>query len=332
MSQHKFETARSWSRRAILHGSATAAALASFSLAGCGKTSERHNSTVRIGYQKDGVLVIAKEQKRLEHRLSTLGVNRIEWAEFPSGPPLLEALNAGGIDFGATGDTPPIFAQAAGSDLVYVAAVPVNGQGSAILLPEGSKISNIAQLKGTKLAFTRGSSAHYFAVAALRSAGLTLSDVTPVYLAPADARAAFVRGSLDAWVIWDPYYAEAVQNAGAQVLTNAVPYVHSASFFLAGNDFVKQNPVIVRAILDELRTVSHWVGANREAASVLVSKISGLNVGLLRVAFGRATFDVVPISPRIIATQQDVANDFTKLGIIPKSIKISDAIAQLGWK
>jgi sulfonate transport system substrate-binding protein len=240
------------SRRGLFQGGA-ALALMAVPLAGCGKDTATQTDIVRIGYQKDGVLVVAKQQRHLETRLASAGVKKIEWAQFPSGPPLLEALAAGGIDFGATGDTPPIFAQASGTDLVYAAAVPTRGQSSAILLPPGSKIAGIAGLKGSRIAFTRGSSAHYFAVSALRSAGLSFSDVTPVYLAPADARAAFVRGSLDAWFIWDPYYADAERNAGARVLSNAEPFVHSASFFLASRDFATRNAAVIRAILDELR-------------------------------------------------------------------------------
>ncbi|MEI9991970.1 MAG: aliphatic sulfonate ABC transporter substrate-binding protein [Rhizomicrobium sp.] len=319
------------SRRGLLHGGA-ALALTAVPLASCGRNTAARADTVRIGYQKDGVLVIAKQQKRLEQHLAASGIGKVEWAEFPSGPPLLEALAAGGIDFGATGDTPPIFAQASGTDLVYVAAVPVRGRSSAILLPPSSKISRIADLKGGRVAFTRGSSAHYFAVSALHSAGLTLSDVTPIYLAPSDARAAFVRGSLDAWFIWDPYYADAERNAGARVLSNAEPFVHSASFFLASRAFAERNPGVVRAILDELCTVGQWIAANRAAASELVSKINGLDLAIVSAAFARADFGIVPLDAGIIARQQDVADDFARLGIIPHPVKVADAVAHLDWK
>ncbi|MEI9997433.1 MAG: aliphatic sulfonate ABC transporter substrate-binding protein [Rhizomicrobium sp.] len=323
------ETYERPSRRAMLGGAAAGAALV---LAGCSQDQGKPNGVVRIGYQKDGALVVAKTQKRLEARLGPLGVNKIEWAEFPSGPPLLEALNAGGIDFGATGDTPPIFAQAAGSDLVYVAAVPTTGHSSAILLPKGSPVASVAALKGKKIAFTRGSSAHYFAVRALQSAGLTLDDVSPAYLAPSDARAAFVRGSIDAWFIWDPYYAEAVRDADAIVLADAEPFVRSASFFLAGRTFTAAQGPVVRGILDELREVSGWIASNREAASELLSHVSGLELPILRVAIGRAEFGVVPVSPDIAARQQQVADDFARLGIIPKPIHVADAIANTGWR
>ncbi|MEJ0024491.1 MAG: aliphatic sulfonate ABC transporter substrate-binding protein [Rhizomicrobium sp.] len=319
------------SRRGLLQGGAALALLAA-PLAGCGPNAGVQADTVRIGYQKDGVLVITKQQKRLEPRLAAAGIKTVEWAQFPSGPPLLEALAAGGVDFGATGDTPPIFAQASGTDLVYTAAVPTRGRSSAILVPADSKISRIAELKGARIAFTRGSSAHYFAISALHAAGLTLSDVTPVYLAPSDARAAFVRGSLDAWFIWDPYYADAERKAGARVLSNAEPFVHSASFFLAARAFAEQNAGVVRAVLDELRAVGQWIATNRDAASALVSSTSGLDLALVQTSFARADFGIVPLDAGIVARQQAVADDFARLGIIPRRVKIADAVAPLDWK
>jgi sulfonate transport system substrate-binding protein len=303
-------------------------------LIGCEQPAKKQAAagTLRIGYQKDGVLVIVKQKHHLEERLASVGIGKVEWAEFPSGPPLLEALSSGGIDFGFTGDTPPIFAQSSGADLVYVAAVPLNGKTSAILVPASSKISSIAELKGAKIAFTRGSSAHYLAVAALQSAGLTLSDVSPVYLAPADARAAFVRGSLDAWSIWDPFYAAAQRNAGARVLSEAGPFVHTASYFLAGQKYAAANTAVIRPLLDEIREVSNWTAANRDEASALIAKVSGLNVDVMRTTYGRAAFDVVPVSTDIVARQQHIADVFATLHIIPKPIQVAQAVFDTGWK
>jgi sulfonate transport system substrate-binding protein len=159
-------------------------------------------------------LVAAKQNRSLETALAPLGVE-VEWLEFPFGPPMLEAMRVGSIDFGGVGDTPPIFAQAAHADLLYVAAEPAGA--SALLVPPGSKLQTLHDLKGKKLAFARGSSAHNLAVAAVEKAGLAWSDIVPVPLAPADAAAAFEHGSIDAWVIWDPYYAlyETRPGAGA---------------------------------------------------------------------------------------------------------------------
>ena len=158
----------------------------------------------RIGWQKGGVFALAKNSGAIEARLAPRGVT-VTWAEFTSGPPLLEALGANALDFGSTGDVPPLFAHAAGGDLVYVAATPGSLDGSAILVKQDSPIQTLADLKGKKVAFKRGSSSHNFIVKALRSVELTLADVTPLDLGPPDAAPAFANNQIDAWVIWDPY-------------------------------------------------------------------------------------------------------------------------------
>ena len=163
---------------------------------------------VRIGFQKYGTLVLLKGKGSLEGKLRPLGY-RVTWAEFPAGPQLLEALNAGAIGFGSTGEAPPIFAQAAGARLAYVAHEPPAPLGEAILFPKASPLRSVADLKGKKVALNKGSNVHYLLVRALESAGLSYADVTPIFLAPSDARAAFERGSVDAWAIWDPFLAAA---------------------------------------------------------------------------------------------------------------------------
>src|SRR5580698_2311834 len=172
--------------------------------------------TIRIGFQKgEPVLMAAKANKDLETLLGPKGIS-VEWIEFQFGPPMLEAMRVGSIDVGAVGDTPPVFAQAAHGDLLYIAAN--RGAPQSVLLPPGSPIQSLADLKGKKLAFGRGSSAHNFALLVLEKAGLRYDEVQPVYLGPADAGAAFSQGAIDAWSIWDPYYALFETRPGVRVL------------------------------------------------------------------------------------------------------------------
>ena len=156
------------------------------------------DKVVRVGYQKYGKLVLLKGKGTLEEKLRPLGYE-VTWTEFPSGPPLLEALNVGAVDFGIAGETPPIFAQAAGAPLVYLAYDPPAPQGEAILIPKDSPLKSVADLKGKKVALNKGSNVHYLLVRALEKAGLKYTDIEPVFLAPSDALAAFSRGSVDAW-------------------------------------------------------------------------------------------------------------------------------------
>ena len=180
-----------------------------------GAITQAQAETLRIGYQKYGTLVLLKAKGTLEKRLAAQGVD-VQWTEFPGGPQLLEGLNVGSIDFGVTGETPPVFAQAAGADLLYVAYEPPAPHSEAILVPKGSPIKSVAELKGKKVVLNKGSNVHYLLVRALEDAGLKYTDIQTVFLPPADARAAFERGSVDAWVIWDPYQAAAEQQLQAQ--------------------------------------------------------------------------------------------------------------------
>lgn len=280
---------------------------------------------LRIGYQKNGILVVAKQQAAIEARLKPLGV-AVRWVEFSFGPPLLEALGLGSIDLGQTGDAPPIFAQAAGANLVYAAAQEAAGSGAAILLPKGSAIRSLADLKGKRVAFAKGSSAHNLTVAALEKAGLTYRDIEPVTLAPADAAAAFARGSIDAWTIWDPYFAMAEAGEGVRILTLATEIARQNSYLLANRGFAEANAPVLIAALDVLADVARWCGQNRGEVAALLSQGTGVPLPATRRAVDRAEYVIGPVTPAIIAEQQRVADRFHALGLIPRSIRIADAV------
>jgi ABC-type amino acid transport substrate-binding protein len=148
------------------------------------------DKVVRIGYQKAGLLSVLKSQGALEARLKPLGYD-VQWFEFPAGPQLLEALNASSIDFGYTGAPPPVFAQAAGVRFVYVAAEPPSPHNEAVFVKADSPVRSLSELRGKKVALQKGSSANYLLLEALKKAGVRYDEIRPVYLPPADARAAF---------------------------------------------------------------------------------------------------------------------------------------------
>lgn len=281
--------------------------------------------TVRIGYQKYGALLLLKQSGTLEAALRNQGIS-IEWREFPGGPQLLEALNVGAIDFGTTGEAPPIFAQAAGAPLIYVGVDQASPHSEAILVAKDSPIRTVADLKGRKVALNKGSNVHYLLVRALEEAGLTYSDIEPVYLAPADARAAFERGAVDAWAIWDPYFAAAVAGTGAHVLADGGNLVSNHEFYLATRSFNQDH----HALLDSLFAVLRAVEADarntpRESARKL-SPATGIPVPILETAFSRMGYDEAPLTPEVVAEQQRIADSFYKLHLIPKPIAISDAL------
>jgi sulfonate transport system substrate-binding protein len=285
-------------------------------------------TTFRIGWQKNGVLALANRKGALEKRLADRGIS-VEWSEFTSGPPLLEALGAGALDFGATGDVPPLFAQAANGNLLYVGIYKGSPEGSAILVRKDSPIQSLADLKGKKLAFKRGSSAHNVAVKALRKGGLKPEDVQQIDLAPPDAAAAFKTGSIDAWSIWDPYLAIAEADPDTRILATARGIVDSYSFFLANSDFTRANPQVVTDVIDELAKVGKAAQSNLDDTVAALSQITGVPADVTRVTLTRPDADlgsVSTITDDAVAYQQGLADEFHALGIVPKKLDVSEII------
>jgi sulfonate transport system substrate-binding protein len=281
---------------------------------------------IRIGYQKNGVLVIARQQAALEQHFASQGI-AVKWLEFSSGPPMLEAMNAGSVDYGAVGDTPPIFAQSAGAAIVYAAGQPItNGQG--ILVQNNSPVRSIADLKGKRVGFTKGSSAHNLVVQTLEKAGLVYADITPVYLTPPDAGAAFVNGSIDAWSVWDPYLAIGEARQNGRILVTAAEITRTNSYYIANRGFAKSQGPLLQQIIDVTSSTAAWAQAHRDGVARSLSSVTGIPLDIQTTAANRSAFAIGPITPDIVATQQGVADRFFKLGLIPKPVAIRDAL----WK
>jgi sulfonate transport system substrate-binding protein len=289
--------------------------------------SQNADKVVRIGYQKYGTLVLLKARGSLEKRLAPMHVE-VKWTEFPAGPQLLEGLNVGAIDFGIAGEAPPIFAQAAGADLVYVGYEPPASAGEAILVPKDSPIKTVAELKGKKVALNKGSNVHFLLVKALERAGVKYSDIETIFLTPADARAAFERGSVDAWAIWEPFLAAAQRQTGARILTDGNGVVSNHQFFLASRPYATRRADVVAIVLEELAIVDQWAKTNpREAAAILQPQI-GLDQATLELALSRGGYGVAPVNDAVLAEQQRIADTFFDLKLIPKHISVRDATLQ----
>ncbi|WP_180278955.1 sulfonate ABC transporter substrate-binding protein [Janthinobacterium sp. BJB304] len=280
---------------------------------------------VRIGYQKYGTLTLLKGRGTLEKRLAEQGVG-VKWTEFPAGPVLLEGLNVGSIDFGTVGEAPPIFAQAAGANLVYVGNEPASPASEAIVVPKASGLRTLADLKGKKIALNKGSNVHYLLLKALEKAGVAYADIQPVFLPPADARAAFERGSVDAWAIWDPFLAAAEKQLGARVLADGKGLVANYQFYLASRTYAEKNPEILRIVLDEVAKVDDWGRNNPDEVATILSAQTGLGKDVVALAASRYAYGVKPVSVDVIASQQRVADAFSALKLIPKPIVVKDAL------
>ena len=273
--------------------------------------------------------MLLKERGTLEKRLDSRGYD-VTWTEFPGGPQLLEALNVGAIDFGTTGEAPPIFAQAAGAPLVYVGYEPAAPRGEAIIVPADSPLQGAADLKGRKVALNRGSNVHYLLVRAIAAAGLKVRDIEPVYLAPADARAAFERGAVDAWVIWDPFLAAAQAATGARTLVDGTGLVDNHQFYLASRDLAAREPGTIHAIIEELDAADRWAAGNQEEVARLFGPRVGIPAPVLGVALERMGYGVAPVTDEVLEKQQRIADTFRELGLIPKAITVRDAAWRVG--
>ena len=274
---------------------------------------------LRIGYQKTAIPLVVKAQKRLELRLDPQGVT-VKWVEFAFGPPLLEAVNAGAVDYGYTGDAPPIFAQAAHAAIAYVAVIPARGYGQAIVVPADSPAKTLSDLKGKKIGVAKGSSAHNLLVSALESENIAWTDIEPVYLAPADAASAFSRGLIDAWSIWDPFFAIAELKQKARPLPIDPKSTAQNSFFLA------KHADVVAAVNEEIAKATNWAGEHRDEVAALWAEASGVDLEAQKRAVDRAEFSFAPLTDAVIAQQQAVADRFQRLGLIPAPIVVRDIV------
>ncbi|SEL85082.1 sulfonate transport system substrate-binding protein [Roseateles sp. YR242] len=285
---------------------------------------------LRVGFQKGGLLLQVKARGVLEQRLAPLGW-QVRWLEFPAGPQLLEAFNVNAIDIGTTGAPPPIFAQAAGTDFVYFAAEPGQPHSEAIIVKPESPLRSLADLKDRRIGLQKGSSSHYLLLAALGKAGLGWADVQPVFLAPADARAAFERGAIDAWVVWDPYLTFAQAATKSRVLVDFSAFAPVAppwSFYEARKAFAAEQPALLRDhVVPVLAEAGAWANANPQAAAKLLAPLFGMDEALLLQLQQRVRFGARLLNDTIAADQQRVADAFASQRLIPKPIRVREAWA-----
>ncbi|MBA4215938.1 MAG: sulfonate ABC transporter substrate-binding protein [Methylibium sp.] len=283
-------------------------------------------ATLRVGFQKSAsLLTLQKSSGSLEKKLAPLGV-AVKWVEFPAGPQLLEGLNVGAVDVGFVGEAPPIFAQAAGAKFVYIGFDPAAPEAEAIVVPKDSTIKTAADLKGKKVALNKGSNVHYLLVKALEKAGLKYSDIQPVFLPPADARAAFERGAVDAWAIWDPFLAAVEKQSGARLLLDGRGVVNNYAYYLAERSYAQQNPKVIQVLFEDSQAQAAWLKANLKAAAAVIAPLQGLEPEVVEKSLTRYQFGVKPLTAAVAAEQQKIADAFLTLGLIPKAIQVADAL------
>ena len=280
---------------------------------------------LRISYQKGSVsMVLAKNHQLLEKRFTQTSIS---WVEFPAGPQMLEALIIGSIDLGSTGDIPPIFAQAAGADLLYIGVEPPKPQAEVILVAENSPIKTVADLKGHKVALQKGSSSHNLLLRALQQAGLKFTDIQPTFLTPADARAAFQQGNVDAWAIWDPYYSAALLQGGVRVLKDGTGLKQTGSFYLAARPYAEKNGAFIKGVLDTFSQADALTLSQRQESIALLAKTMGLPEPVIASYLDhRPPTTIVQVDQQTADRQQETADLFYENRLLPKKVDIRDRI------
>ncbi|MFH8985450.1 ABC transporter substrate-binding protein [Streptomyces varsoviensis] len=293
--------------------------------AGGGRTDGRGPVTLNVGDQKGGseaVLRAAGELKDLPYK--------IKWSTFTSGPPLLESVNAGAVDIGGVGNTPPVFAAAARSKVKVVAATHGSAAADAILVRADSPLRRTADLRGRSIAVAQGSSAHYQLVASLAKAGLSPKDVRLSLLQPADALAAFSRGKVDAWAVWDPYTSQALRKAGARTLTTGQGVVNGLSFQIAAPAALadRKKSAAVRDYVERLRRAQDWVHRHPEDWAGVWAKDTGLPYEVALDAVRRSAGTRVPVAvdDAAVAAEQKIVDTFARLGLIPRAYRFADYV------
>ena len=292
----------------------------------CTTLSAHAQETVRIGYQKSSTLItLLKTQGTLEKALKADGID-VTWHEFPSGLPLLEALNVGNVDISAdVADTVPIFAQAAQAKLTYFAQEAPSPQAQAIVVRKDSPIQQLADLKGKKIAVTKAAGTHYLLIAALNKAGLAFSDIEPAYLTPADGRAAFENNKVDAWVTWEPFLTSVQRQLPTRTLADGTGLASYKRYYLTGTPYAKAHPEVLKLVYEQLHQAGEWVKSHpRDAAKVLGPLWGNLDVETVEAANAHRSYEVQPVTLDQLGEQQKIADAFFKAGLLPKAVDAQD--------
>jgi sulfonate transport system substrate-binding protein len=246
----------------------------------------------------------------------------VDWHSFNSGPPLVEALNAGSIDVGLVGDVPPVFAAASRSSLRVIGAVRTKAAATALVVKSGSDIKSIADLKGKKVAYQPGTAGQYFALQALKKGELTLDDVESVNLNYVDARTAGSSGQVDAWVENDPLLALDQQGNGVKVLTTAEGLTSGLLLIVAPASAIKEKQAVLADFANRIQRGRKWQAAHPDEAAKVWGQTVKLPQAVLAQTFARSKGDPAPIGAKVIGDIQKIADTFAAQGIIPSKVNV----------
>ncbi|NDZ80339.1 ABC transporter substrate-binding protein [Streptomyces sp. SID10853] len=291
----------------------------------CGGKPAHTATTLNVGDQTGGdraMLEASGELKNMPYK--------INWSNFASGPLLLEAVNAKAVDLGWTGNTPPVFAAASKSKITVVGAMHSSVAGTAILVPKNSPLKNVKDLKGKKIAVMQGTTGHDLLLAVLRKAGMSIKDVKVDYLQSAEAKTAFKRGDVDAWAAADPTTTQALDGGDARVLVSGQGLVNGLTFDIAAPSALadKGKAAAMKDYMQRLQRARKWVYQHPQAWAKVWAKDTGVpyEVALDAVRRTSGTTVRVAVDRAAVASEQQIADEFAGLKLIPEQFKFADFV------
>lgn len=280
--------------------------------------------TVTIGYQKGDPFDIAKQRGEFSKKMEKKGY-KVVFKEFSDGNSLMQALKAGSVDYARTGDTPPVSALSTGTKLTYVAASSSKAKGSGILVKKSSSISSIEDLKGKKVAYTKGTSSQYMLLAALKKAGLSADDITWVNMDQSSASVAFSKGKVDAWATWDPYTAQAQLTQNAKLVTNGVGITNNRDYILTTQSYAKKNTEISKYLIKYLQEDMTWANNNHSELITMMSKSLKVSKSVVKKMVERRTYGISTMNNTYAKEEQKIADLFYEEGLIENKVTVSDS-------
>lgn len=306
---------------AIISRRDTLALLAStFALTACGVGDSR--PVLKVGSQRGGTKALMLSSGALED-----APYAVEWSEFPAAQTLLEAIGSGAVDVGLAGDAPFQFAYQSGSPIKAVSAqraVPRPVEALVIVVPARSSVRSIADLKGKRVASTRGSIGHYLALRALAKAHLPLDYVEFTWLSPGDTKAAFASGSVDAWATWVPYSISAIRE-GAHVITDGHDLVAGYGFEVANETAIANKSSQLSDFLAREAKALIWATTHVDAFSKVLAKETGLPLDIAKVMVAKNARLSAPIDDNVVRDQQVVLDTFRAAGEIKTTRPLTQA-------
>jgi len=280
--------------------------------------------TVTVGYQKGDPFDIAKQRGEFVKKMKTKGY-KVVWKEFQDGNSLMQALKAGSINYARTGDTPPVSALSTGTKLTYVAAGASKAKGSGILVSKNSSISSIKELKGKKVAYTKGTSSQYMILAALKKAGLSADDITWVNMDQSSASVAFSKGKVDAWATWDPYTSQAEITQNAKLLTNGVGITNNRDYILALQSYAKENTETSKYLIKYLEEDMQWANSNHDELIKMMSDSLKVSKSVVKKMVERRTYGISAMNSTYAEEEQEIADLFYEDNLVENKVTISSS-------